>query len=388
MTESNQVDVDYLTRIYRQRILLLAVGTNNLTKQIVSQNADNDEAVGMDDDDEQDDIDVDDSRDAGGESSTKRQEKEEISISPSWYVTEHILDQLYRNGQAKQRANKKRNESSATTTRLHVCPDCGEIIQPGYKGTTLRVVRPKLKSKSNRHTLRRRRQRLRQRRAHVKQKDSKVFNQSMDNVDTTSNNSKKRSLASSGDDDEDATKNEDESSTATNLEDVELVPLVDDVGYLELDRHYLELKCGSCHGKIKLKGVKQPKQQTQSSQEEQQQQQKIAPSNRTTNQSQDQGNKFTPKRLPEKDIVIGAGSIIGEDDAEEDFMALPSRKSESTRSPSTISFATKAKTPPTPPQQSPPPPQSLLLGSSKKKKKKKPKPNKSQLMDFLSSLND
>ena len=388
MADDEPMSVDQLTKVYRQQALLLAVAA---TKNGLG-NADGD-----DDDNEQEDAvgddecssrkkktapqqDLDGSDDGNDDHHGKNlNEIDESESLPSWHVAQHVLDLLYRGQNPSSSASMVVENSNPSSIKriIHVCPDCGNILQPGYNGTTLRVVRPNnpKSSSSHRRTLRRRRQRLMKRRANAKQREGKSNN----NNTNTNNNDNKRKSIDSNKDDNDETNNDD--ARVTTMENIELVPLVDDVGYLELDRHYLVITCGSCHGKIHLKGVKQPKQQD--SKDEQVQQVALAGSHKVYNQQQ-------PKKKQRTDISNN------KNEEEEEFMALPSLKtndrsfqsSSSAQPPIPLSTTGDQKSdnqqpPPNQPKQLP----LTLLGSSKKKKKQKKKPA-SQLMDFLSSLND
>jgi hypothetical protein len=142
-----------------------------------------------------------------------------------WHVAQHVLDHL------PDCSQKQLNDVAART--IHVCHDCGAVLHPGWKGTTLRVQRcSSLTLSKRRRTLRRRRQRTRQKQALAKQKEAKKL-QSLEH-------SAKQKSAS----------------------DVRLVVLKESLDdYVSLDRHHLVVTCGACQGQVRLKGLKKQSQE-------------------------------------------------------------------------------------------------------------------------------
>jgi len=217
----------------------------------------------------------------------------------SWNCAQHALDQMWT-------ANDK---ACADECRpIHGCQTCGHLLHPGWQGTSLRVERSDT-TKSN--TLRRRRQRQRKKLAIFKQKNAKDVNRGRHQ------------------------KAKEESSST---KEPRILLLRDDPNLI-LERHHLAIRCGRCHSKVRLNGLKQDKQKTQTDM--------LAVG---ANQKRKAEQLSPPKPRQAKPHAEDTN----------DFVQLPP--------------ATKKPNP-------------LLSQQGRKKKKKKPEP-KDKLMSFLNSLND
>jgi hypothetical protein len=134
--------------------------------------------------------------------------------SASWHVAQHVLNDLDQNT----------DDATKSDRVLHVCQDCGAVLQPGYKGTTLSVQRSSSLTAAQRRTLKRRRQRQLEHQAFLKLQAAKKI----------------PNLAKQ------------EPNIACSLAVLQENP--DDC--LVLDRHHLVVLCGICRGKVRLKGLK------------------------------------------------------------------------------------------------------------------------------------
>jgi hypothetical protein len=424
--------IHLLTREYRQKVLLLSVAASSSCKSSArarqKQLAEQNQAASRVLEDrvssttqsnfvkagavEKDHDGIDNS----SKRNTNNDFKEDHENLPSWHVTQRMLEQLYHGSKNLCHSNNVDKSlippaSTSSEKRLYVCPDCGAILQPGWNGTTLRVVRrPRidafskngkqdileelpgtLKSKHvKRSTLRRRRQRREQQRARAKQKGAKPMSNPL-----FTNTKKTPPPTNDG-------KNDNEGNV-NGLENVQLIPLVDDGGYLQLDRHFLVITCGSCQGKIHLKGVKQPKKKNMQS--------TATPTTTTSSSSRSTKlGSLTPSlvvpSLSAKTTVRDGTRAVNsnsnkrprDDDngnQEEEFLSLPSRTPPQPPSSSrgSVQLTNPSKVPPTKQQQQQQQQHeryqrnlAVLQAGSKRKKKKQQPPNR--LMDFLSSLND
>mmetsp|Transcript_34603 Transcript_34603/g.99684 ORF Transcript_34603/g.99684 Transcript_34603/m.99684 type:complete len:251 (-) Transcript_34603:76-828(-) len=133
----------------------------------------------------------------------------------SWHIAQHLLDGLW---SSEPHADKD-------MPVVHLCCQCGATIHPGWRGSSLRVSR--LCSPSAAKTRRRRMQRQRRR---------ELIAQSKRARDTNKNTQPKNKLSSSS--------------------QVPAKALLRDDSGLLFDRHHLEVKCGNCQAKVRLKGLK------------------------------------------------------------------------------------------------------------------------------------
>jgi hypothetical protein len=134
--------------------------------------------------------------------------------SASWHVAQHVLNNLEQDA----------DDATKSDMVLHVCQDCGAVLQPGYNGTILSVQRSSSLTVTQRRTLKRRRQRQLKRQAFLKLQAAK-----------RAPNLQKE-----------------EPTIACSLVILQENP--DDC--LVLDRHHLVVACGVCRGKVRLKGLK------------------------------------------------------------------------------------------------------------------------------------
>jgi hypothetical protein len=134
--------------------------------------------------------------------------------SVSWHVAQHVLNHL----------DQDADDSTKRDRTIHVCQDCGAVLQPGYKGTTLSAQRSSSLTATQRRTLKRRRQRQLKREAFLKQQAAK----------------KVQNLA------------KEEPTIASSVAILQENPN----DCLVLDRHHLVVACGVCRGKVRLKGLK------------------------------------------------------------------------------------------------------------------------------------
>jgi ferredoxin-like protein FixX len=134
--------------------------------------------------------------------------------SASWHVAQQVLNHL----------DQEADDSTKSSRVVHVCQDCGAVLQPGYKGTTLSVQRSSSLTSTQRRTLKRRRQRQLKRQAFLKQQAAK----------------KVQSLQ------------KEEPTVACSVAILKENPK----DSLVLDRHHLVVACGVCRSKVRLKGLK------------------------------------------------------------------------------------------------------------------------------------
>jgi hypothetical protein len=196
---------------------------------------------------------------------------QEDSSVIGWEIAQHLLDQCWSDA----------IPTGKTSSIIHVCPECGATLHPGFNSTSLRVARfSKLKGERTR----RRRILRKQKRLRIAQlKQSKVMNRS---------NAPDKS----------------EEKPA-----IEHVLLRDDPDLL-FARHHLILKCQRCHCRIRLKGLKREVPPTK---------QEIRPKKISANQS----FKAIKKTLIEDQASGGV-----------DFLRLPtSSNAGTTRVPATVS---------------------------------------------------
>jgi hypothetical protein len=136
--------------------------------------------------------------------------------SASWHVAQHVLNHLDQDAGDATKSDR---------ILLHVCQDCGAVLQPGYKGTTLSVQRSSSLTVTQRRTLKRRCQRKLKRQAFLKLQAAKKAPNNLHKGEPTNT----CSLAILQENPNDC---------------------------LVLDRHHLVVACGVCCGKVRLKGLK------------------------------------------------------------------------------------------------------------------------------------
>ena len=134
--------------------------------------------------------------------------------SASWHVAQHVVTHL----------DQDAGDATKSDRVLHVCQDCGTVLQPGHKGTTLSAQRSSSLTATQRRTLKRRCQRQLKRQAFLKLQAAK----------------KSPNLGKA------------EPTIACSLTILKEKP--DDC--LILDHHHLVVACGVCSGKVRLKGLK------------------------------------------------------------------------------------------------------------------------------------
>jgi len=215
--------------------------------------------------------------------------------SASWHVAQHVVNHL----------DQVADDATKSDRVLHVCQDCGAVLQPGYKGTTLSVQRSSSLTAAQRRTLKRRCQRQLKRQAFLKLQAAKK-GPNLGKVEPT---------------------------IACSLTILQEKP--DDC--LVLDRHHLVVACGTCRGKVRLKGLKKQRRPVKAA--------------------------VSERRVYHKSVQKSAVAAMPSNNLE--FVPLPK-----------ISTPTLLQ-------------QRLQHVKQKKKKKNLPPPNKKgKMMAFLSSLND
>ena len=131
----------------------------------------------------------------------------------SWQSSQHILDQLWDDTEEN------------LTQKIYGCQTCGDILHPGFLGTTLRVCRGNKGKRVRTRSQRRREQRKIRKQAFDQQKEANDPNKRSSLPQADDNNHPKFSLL------------EDEQS-------------------LTLDRNHLSIRCGRCQSKFRVKGIK------------------------------------------------------------------------------------------------------------------------------------
>ena len=267
------------------------------------------------------------------QSSDETSNDPEQLLSPhlTGHVAQHILHAL-------QYPARDEDEANCNIIR-YLCRECGAILHPGWKGTTLRVQGSSSSlNKNQRHTLRRRRQRKRWQQALTQQKQA----------------SKKPSLGS---------KNQhnllDTTANQIRMVVLESAPKLS----VLLDRHSLVITCGSCQTKVRLPGLKRPRKAV--SQPQCQLSAKV-PVRKKANSS------LSEQQNPE------CGTATTPIPSDLEFVPLPPKVVEATEAP----LLNLRSNPATLIQQR------LQQQSKGKTKKKKATDKKSKLLEFLSKLND
>jgi len=262
-------------------------------------------------------------------------------------VSQHALDQLWKiSSDDASTATKwglpNNNHNQGNTTTTYACQACGYVLYPGWKGTTLRVQRPKpCSSLKSRRTIRRRL--LRKRKQAALAQDRKAKDEKRP----------RRNSSSSG------KPNGDDTAAAATTKSSSVVLLRDDPETNPLDRNRLVLTCGRCGDKTYLKGLKRNTATT-------------AAMPRASKQTQEvvQGHRHR--------FATTSTTTTPKGDLSEAFERLPSAaRTSSNKRP----FPRK-----------PPPPANLSLLEQKlyrpKNRKKATQKKSGNLMGFLNSLND
>jgi len=265
----------------------------------------------------------------------------------AWDVSQHVLGRLWDDDSSANGGSAQvvPPASSASATPAHACQRCGYRLYPGWKGTSLRVKRPKPPSSlSAKRTIRRREQRKRRRTARAEEMKAK---------DHTTNSRRHASSARPN------TTTPDGNSADTDSDATAKQPLVllrDDPNIGRLDRYRLVLNCGRCRDKTHLKGLRRDPQQKYP------------------------GNKSNPAVVTARTTKATIGRV---DDLSDNFIRLP-KLSKKPPPPRTAAGAVNAA------KKSPFPTKMSLLEQKMAGKKKKKKTDKTSgnFLNFLSSLND
>lgn len=243
----------------------------------------------------------------------------------SWTTTQYLLEKCW-----TEMPNSQNSDNPRT---VHLCPQCGAWLHPGWQGSTLRVARFPARSATHR-TRQRRIQRKKRRALLLQSKKAKEFN----------------------------TNKHTRTGPQALVSPVEQVLLRNDSD-LFLDRHHLVIRCGRCDAKIRIKGLKREVPPTKQSI----QQAQVGKGGTSVQRHDGRPLSMTP---PASSIQVP--NSLGDGD----FLELPPGPSKATTL--TNPSAALSKTPP------------LHLRNPKKDKKKaKVGGGKdSKLLNFLSSLND
>jgi len=323
----------------------------------------------------------------------------------AWEVSQQVLDRLWIAGLCGEASVATSSSAvvksivlDATATApsaaaidfedtVYACQACGYLLHPGWRGTYLRVKRPKpFLSVSTKKTVRRREQRRRKRMARAEEMKANNKNRSRSRRSSSSYSLPKPSSSSIKAGSEDA--NDEHSKVRTTNQHKRLLVLRDDLFIGRLDRNHLVLSCGRCGKKTYFKGLRRDQSQN-------------GPTNEATgNTTRRKNGNLVSSNSNERAVD---GTTAGNGNLEENFEPLPpvenqasrKNKNSSIRPLSQVSEAEGRSTIEAPP----PPPLSLLeqrreekFGRRKKRKKKETisSPNKKSgnLLDFLSSLND
>lgn len=278
---------------------------------------------------------------------------ESSNTEVAWDVSQHVLDRLWASStpaedNVSSSSIKPATVASTFDSTIHACQGCGYGLYPGWRGTSMRVKRPKQPSSlSAKKTVRRREQRKRRRAARAEEMKAK------------DNNGRRRSSGVA------TTRNDDSATT-----NQQLVVLQDDPSIGRLERNRLILTCGKCQDKTYIKGLRR----------EQKQRTSIRSSAITS-----RGASATIKKRDPPFVPSGNAN-----NHEENFVSLPRyRKNPPPPPPPPVAAASK------------PLKSSLSLleqkreqqfGARKKKKKRVTELSSNKksgnLLNFLSSLND
>lgn len=286
---------------------------------------------------------------------------ESSNTEVAWDVSQHVLDRLWTSSNPVEDSVsppsiKLATVSSTFDSTIHACQGCGYGLYPGWRGTSMRVKRPKQPSSlSAKKTVRRREQRKRRRAARTEEMKAK------------DNHGRRRSSVSSLRPDMSVASTRNDNNAAVNQH---LVVLQDDPIIGRLERNRLVLTCGRCQDKTYIKGLRR----------EQQQRTAI----RSTPITSRGASGYIKKRAPPFVPVGDANNLA------EDFVSLPRyRKKPPKPPPPRVAAALK------------PSKSSLSLleqkreqqfGARKQKKKRVTELSSNKktgnLLNFLSSLND
>jgi hypothetical protein len=275
-----------------------------------------------------------------------RQSNTEIA----WTVSKHVLDMLWSLQQTRGQNLVMTNSASSCGVSYYYygCQYCGSILHPGYGGSHIRAKNPKkLKmdvaqdgTAASRKTLKRREQRKKQRAARNKQaQPKKLINSAND------------------------------SKSAPRTSENRLILLDDATDVNRMIETHLVLTCGRCHGKTVLKGPKKLSGGNEKKQTTPKQPSGKGNIRKDFSRTLGQSNNSRKRKSFEDAKTTATGKL------DDSFVSLPPAKIND--------FSTKASL-------------SLIeqrLASKKKKKKSKTDTRalaggKSNLMNFLSSLND
>lgn len=248
----------------------------------------------------------------------------------SWATSQFLLDKCWLESPTPSTNNEHERI-------VHLCPQCGAWLHPGWQKSTLRVAR--VPTHHTTHQTRKRRVQRKKRRALlVQSKKAKEFH--TNKAPGSSNATSNQSLESQ----------------------VEQVLLREDSD-LFLDRHHLVLRCGRCDAKIRIKGLKR----------------EVPPTKQMIQQNQVGKCGASVKRQDSRPLV--SAPPVPSDQmpnalGDTDFLQLPPVLSKA----KTTTTTTLSKHTP------------LHLRNPKKGKTKSPKGigsgKDSKLLNFLSSLND
>lgn len=280
------------------------------------------------------------------ETLTKRFRREALQLCQNsktpeaWRTAQHLLDQCWVDEESLS-SNSPHN--NVVVSIAYSCPQCGAVVYPGWEGTSLRVARLSLAKAAR---TRRRRLQRKQRRAFLSQQK-----QARD-TNTTKHASKN------------------ESSAITALE--RTILLLRDDPDLVFDRHHVVIQCGRCQAKVRLKGLKR----------------EVPPTKQNIQRKQmSKGTRVGVNvKSDERKQPVGSHCDTSDPssvDGPVDFLELPPAAPKKAAFMDTKARHGKAR------------PSPLTLQNPKKGKKNKKgggnnnnNNNKSQLFNFLSSLND
>jgi len=183
----------------------------------------------------------------------------------AWEVSQQVLDRLWiagLGGEASVATSSSAVVKSivldATATApsaaaidfedtVYACQACGYLLHPGWRGTYLRVKRPKpFLSISTKKTVRRREQRRRKRIARAEEMKANNKNRSRSRPSSSSYSLPKPSSSSSSIKAGSEDANDEHTNARTTNQHKRLLVLRDDLFIGRLDRNHLVLSCGRC----------------------------------------------------------------------------------------------------------------------------------------------
>lgn len=256
-----------------------------------------------------------------------------------WEASQRLLGSIW-DGDDDEPKTKAADGAPPDRAILYACQTCGFVLHPGFLGTTLRLAscrRNKKRGDAVVSRTRRRREQRRKRRASVAKQKQKKDSNSQKNIDSLPQMGAK-------------------------------VLILEDDPRVAFDRHHLTITCGRCRCSVRCKGLKKDERGG------------VAPSAYRQYRNSSSGNNGRPSAIAVEKTWRNSARREGKAEARTAPVTGPT--SDFVKLPSASSLFAENKL------GNDAPPIIQAADQRKKKKKKKALPPKSNLMNFLNSLND